>query len=139
MKGKEISDAILSRLKTGGQKDMNDLLPHLTKRANELAKVAMKRLIERGEAEAKDMVEILQSQKKRVSGVAEKYKNPQLSLEFDQEEKRQLESNRRHWSKRLTAIDGELVTEPARIRNLYQIKAQRIEPAGLVYLWPVTG
>ena len=41
--------------------------------------------------------------------------------------------------KRLTAIDGELATEPERIRNLYQVKASRIEPVGLVYLWPVTG
>ena len=26
-----------------------------------------------------------------------------------------------------------------RIRALYEVKAQRIEPVGLVYLWPVTG
>ena len=27
----------------------------------------------------------------------------------------------------------------ARIEALYEVKAQRIEPVGLVYLWPVTG
>ena len=34
---------------------------------------------------------------------------------------------------------GELKTEPERIRDIYQVKSQRIEPVGLVYLWPVTG
>ncbi len=34
---------------------------------------------------------------------------------------------------------GELATEPERIRSIYEVKAQRIEPVGLVYLWPVTG
>ena len=36
-------------------------------------------------------------------------------------------------------LDNELNSEPERIRNLYQVKARRIEPIGLVYLWPVTG
>ena len=35
-------------------------------------------------------------------------------------------------------LDGELQTEPDRIREVYQVKARRIEPVGLVYLWPVT-
>ena len=56
----------------------------------------------------------------------------------DIEEQRQLESNKRHWHKRLAAIDHELATEPDRIREVYRVKAQRIEPIGLVYLWPVT-
>ena len=56
-----------------------------------------------------------------------------------QEELRQLESNRRYWDKRLTALETELLTEPDRIRELYDVKATRIEPVGLVYLWPVTG
>jgi hypothetical protein len=32
-----------------------------------------------------------------------------------------------------------LQTQPERIRGLYQVKARRIGPAGLVYLRPVTG
>jgi hypothetical protein len=52
---------------------------------------------------------------------------------------RQLESNKRHWEKRLAAIDRELKTEPERIKAVYEVKAQRIEPVGLIYLWPVTG
>ena len=33
----------------------------------------------------------------------------------------------------------ELVTEPERIRSVYEVRAQRIEPVGIAYLWPVTG
>ena len=57
----------------------------------------------------------------------------------DEDELRQLESNKRYWAKRLEMLDGELKTEPKRIRELYEIKATRLEPIGLIYLWPATG
>jgi hypothetical protein len=41
--------------------------------------------------------------------------------------------------KRLEAFDAELRTEPDRIREIYAVRARRIEPVGVVYLWPVTG
>jgi hypothetical protein len=71
----------------------------------------------------------------------EKYDARQMELDFGdkEDERRQLESNRRYWTKRLTTLEKELQTEPNRIRELYQVKARRIEPVGLVYLWPVTG
>jgi hypothetical protein len=40
--------------------------------------------------------------------------------------------------RRLKAIDAELTSEPARVREVYRV-ARRVEPVGLVYLWPVTG
>lgn len=39
---------------------------------------------------------------------------------------------------RLTKIDRELETEPQRIRQAYEVKADRIEPVGFVYLWPLS-
>jgi hypothetical protein len=36
-------------------------------------------------------------------------------------------------------IDGEKESEPARIRRAYEVRARRLEPIGLVYLWPVSG
>ncbi|HEX8200166.1 MAG TPA: hypothetical protein VF590_06735, partial [Isosphaeraceae bacterium] len=60
-------------------------------------------------------------------------------LNFDAEEDRQLQANRRHWDKRLAAIEQELTTDPERIRALYDVKTERLVPVGLVYLWPVTG
>jgi hypothetical protein len=40
--------------------------------------------------------------------------------------------------RRLEAIDRELSTEPDELRALYQIRLNRLEPVGLVYLWPTT-
>ena len=97
-------------------------------------------LLKRGDDEAKSMREILESQKKRISETVRKRADEsQTFLKFDDDESRQLEADKRHWARRLTALDSEIVSEPARIREIYQVKAQRIEPIGLVYLWPVTG
>jgi hypothetical protein len=49
-----------------------------------------------------------------------------------------LEADRRHWERRIEALEHEIETEPARIEQTYQVKAHRMEPVGLVYLWPVT-
>jgi hypothetical protein len=38
----------------------------------------------------------------------------------------------------LVRIEWERATEPDRIRKVYVVQARRIEPVGLVYLWPVT-
>ncbi len=66
----------------------------------------------------------------------------QTKFEFavdDPDEKRQLNANKRFWAKRLEMLKDELKIEPDRIRELYDVKATRIEPVGLVYLWPETG
>ena len=39
----------------------------------------------------------------------------------------------------LTQIDRGRDTEPARSRAFHEVRAQRVEPVGLVYLWPDTG
>jgi hypothetical protein len=115
------------------------LLPYLEARGRELAGEAARQLAERGDHEAKAMREILETQKRRVAETAKRFQDPQMTLDFDDAALRQLDANRRHWDRRLAAIDRELATEPARIRELYQVKAQRVEPVGLVYLWPLSG
>ena len=62
----------------------------------------------------------------------------QLTLGFKQEETRQLEADVRHWQRRLAQFDRDLEGEPKRIRTFYAVRAQRVEPVGLVYLWPET-
>ncbi len=62
----------------------------------------------------------------------------QLTLGFDEEEKRRLESNMHAWERRLEQFDRDLEREPRRIREFYEVRAQRVEPVGLVYLWPET-
>jgi predicted nucleic acid-binding Zn-ribbon protein len=90
------------------------------------------------------MREILETQKRHITTTVAKHDkmdDRQLSLDFgdNEDERRQLEANKRYWSQRLIALEDELQSEPDRIRALYEVKAARIEPVGLVYLWPVTG
>ena len=40
------------------------------------------------------------------------------------------------WFTRGTQFDRDL--KPQRIREFYEVRAQRVEPVGLVYLWPET-
>ncbi len=86
------------------------------------------------------MREILENQLRQVEKEAAKYDNTlQMKLTgWDDDEARQRKDERSHWSKRLAELPGELETEPARIRANYEVKAERIEPVGLVYLWPVS-
>jgi hypothetical protein len=42
----------------------------------------------------------------------------------------------RAWRQRLEQFEKDMTTEPLRIREFYQVRAPRIEPVGLVYLWP---
>lgn len=134
-----VPDRVVERLRASAARDMRELLPHLEARAGEYAAELREQLRERGEREAKGMRENLETQQQRVQATAARYRDPQLSLDFDVEERRQLESNQRHWEKRLASLGHELAVEPERIRAAYEVKAERIEPVGLAYLWPVTG
>ena len=62
----------------------------------------------------------------------------QLTFGFTDDERRQLDRDRAYWRKWLETVDQDLIDEPARIRDFYQIELARIEPIGLVYLWPNT-
>lgn len=129
---------MLRRLRATGPRDVAELLPHLEKRGQDYAEDARGKLGRRGEDEARKMQEILEGQRKRILSTAERYGEIQPGL-FDDEEMRQLEADRRHWGRRLIQIEDELKGEPARIRAVYHVQAERVEPVGLVYLWPVTG
>jgi superfamily II DNA or RNA helicase len=134
------NDVVLRSLQTSAPADVADLLPELEKRGQKLGDAAEKRLAERGANEARAMRQILEDQKKRIAATAAKQaSSQQLLIDWTGEEQRQLEADRRHWVRRLEQIEHELKTEPERIEALYQVKARRVEPVGLVYLWPVSG
>ena len=100
--------------------------------------MAERRLAERGEAERKDLREILRRQRERVAEELAKHEDgqSQLALGLDPTEARQLDADVRHWRRRLDQFDRDLAEEPDRIREFYQVRARRVEPVGVVYLWP---
>jgi superfamily II DNA or RNA helicase len=134
-----VSDAVRDRLLLSVERDVEDLLPHLWTRAGALAERASETLAARGEKEAKEMVEILNGQRTRIQTAFARSDDSQASFDFDEDERRQLEADRRHWQRRLLVLDEEVTREPARIRAGYVVRARRIEPVGIVYLWPVSG
>jgi superfamily II DNA or RNA helicase len=134
-----VPEVILQQLQQAASKDVHELLPHLEQRAEEYARDAAALLEKRALTESKSMREILEQQQKHIESTIDRHdRSPQLTLNFPDEEKRQLESNRRYWNQRLVALQTELTSEPERIRALYEVRAKRIEPVGLVYLWPTS-
>jgi len=134
-------NVIQKRLLEAAGRDIAELLPQLEPRAEELAEVAIEKLRQRGEREEKDLRETLERQRRRVEEELAKYEGQQLQqlmLNFDDDEKRQLESDVRAWRMRLEQFAQELGREPQRIRGFYEVRAKRVEPVGLVYLWPET-
>jgi hypothetical protein len=123
----------------GIERDVADLLPHLNERANAGRQRAIELLHTRGESESVDMVKILEQQRARIENELKKFGKTQLELQFSDTERRQREADHRHWQTRLNSISTELQTEPERIRKTYVVNASRIEPVGVVYLWPKSG
>jgi hypothetical protein len=133
-------EAIQHKLLASAPRDIEDLLPQLEPRAAELATVAIQKLEQRGEREEKDLRETLERQRERVREELVKNEGTfkQITLDFGVEEKRQLESDMHSWRIRLEQFDRDLEREPQRIRAFYVVRAKRVEPVGLVYLWPET-
>ncbi|MGR3274617.1 DISARM system SNF2-like helicase DrmD [Acaryochloris marina NIES-2412] len=137
---REVPSAALQRLQRSAPQDVADLRTHLDDQVARLIAEAEAKLAERGQREAKEMQQLLESQQQRIRRQQEKTDQAaqQLTLDFAVAEKRQLDADRRHWERRLRALEQEIATEPARIEQTYQVQASRVEPVGLVYLWPVT-
>ena len=108
--------------------------------SGDLAGRAEARLRERGEREAQSLRETLEAQRHRVEHELAKHEkhDPQLTLGFSEEERRQLNEHAKAWRGRLEQFGRDLATEPKRVAEFYQVRARRIEPVGLVYLWPET-
>jgi hypothetical protein len=134
------NETILRKLLDAAPRDIEQLLPQLEPRAEELAEVAMEQLRRRGERESRDLRETLERQRDRVREELTRHEGDfrQLSFNFRDEETRQLQANMRSWRTRLEQFDNDLEREPQRIKDFYEVRAKRIEPVGLVYLWPET-
>jgi len=130
----------VARIQALGERDIADLVPALHKIANErLAKVKVD-LAKRGETESKSLAELLEQQRKRIAKANDEFDPNQFLLPgIGDDERRERTADRRHWQGRLVRLEKEIHEEPARIRASYDVTAHRLEPVGLVYLWPATG
>lgn len=135
---------IVERLTSMATRDVAELRPSLEASAQEIVQRETAELSKIGEAESKSLRSLLETQQKRILSAkraADEQANlPQADL-FEgelREERRQRELDRRHWVRKLARIETDLQIEPRRIVESYAVIAHRLEPVGLVYLWPET-
>ncbi len=141
--GRPAPDSALLRVRKLAIRDVADLTPELESRAQEIFEDAQKSLADLGAREADSLLKLLTEQAERIRGAQKKVKSeeekaPLLAL-MEPAERRQVEAERRHWMQRLVRIEQEIESEPERMRRSYEVAAQRLEPVGLVYLWPASG
>jgi hypothetical protein len=122
------------------ERDIADLLPTLERLASERLAEVKVQLAKRGETEARSLWELLEQQRKRLAKASADRDSDQLLLPgIAEAERREREADRRHWRARLDRLEKEIKEEPGRIRASYDVHAHRLEPVGLVYLWPASG
>lgn len=140
-----LPEALRLQLEASIQQDVRELLAHLGPRGTAALEDAQGKLVERGEQESASLVKVLEDQRKRVQAELNKTADDwlQMPLPLDDERRKQEEAERKqrkadmkYWEDWLRNVEGDLEREPARIRDFYTVKTHRIEPLGLVYLWP---
>lgn len=130
-----IPEKIQKRVLASAAADFATLWSTVKADAEARAHEAKQKLTQRGQQEARALKSIIEAQRQRI------HKAQQLTFNFNNptaDEVAQLESERRHMNERLKAIAEELEREPRELEALYEVALQRLEPVGLVYLWPTT-
>ena len=129
----DVTDQLLATM----AEDVLQLLPHLEARGNDAREAAASRLADRARIESDEMTRILEGQRNRVLRTLQKTESTgQLELFKVADERKQVEDNMRYWKKWLEDVEGDLESEPERIKKFYEVHTTRIEPVGIVYLWP---
>lgn len=149
------------------EQDVTALLPMLKQQSEDALEAVSALLKQRGATEAASLKEVLRSQHTRIKatlrkrikdldkldkraeaaapsglipGLEGQIDVPELDLsKLSNQERKQLAVDQRHWERRLETIKAELSSEPQRIIESYGVVTHRLEPAGLVYLWPISG
>lgn len=144
-----VPDHIVSLVMRTARQDEDVLWSKVKGRAIQRSVFAEEKLRKRADAEATEMERILGAQKtaieKELAARRERERRAregvQIPMAFMPEEKDQrdqYDADTKYIQKRLGELEGELSTEPVRIRDLYSVKHMRLERVGLVYLWPTT-
>ena len=135
-----IADVVRQKLLSAMPRDIEELLVHLEARGDEHRADALALLEKRGQVESDALRKILTDQKTRIQKELSTADDPQKTFggDFNDDEKRQRELDRRAWQRFLDRVDDDIAREPERIVDFYRVASHRLEPIGIAYLWPVT-
>jgi hypothetical protein len=134
-----VGTKVQQRLVASAPEDFAKLWRHIHDEAEARAHAAGQKLKERADSEAEALRAILEEQRQAIRDVL--HGPMQLRFDFaehDKDQRRQWEEDCKHMEGRLSAIDKEVESEPAQIKDLYRVVLKRLEPVGLIYLWPET-
>ena len=133
-------EAVQNELRAALPADVAALRPALEQRLEDTRSRAEDKLVKRAEEEASRFVKVLEDQRERITSTRNRTDKgyDQLVLGFAEAELRQVRENRSYWEKRLAAIERDVEQQPALIRRTFEVRTHRVEPAGALYLWPVT-
>lgn len=138
------SDEMTRRASKWVARDVDDLRPYVEARRGISRDRALEQLARNAAEEADALHDLLNRQLARIERERRDFQQPQMSLDFrtdeereqDERERRQREADRRSWDDKIARLQAELESEPQRVRDSYSVRAERLDPIGLVYLWP---
>jgi hypothetical protein len=134
-----VSASVQSKLVAAAPKVFARLWRFIREEADALAHAAEQRLGQRGTEESEALREILSAQ--RMAIIHEIERRAQLTFDdlgLDKRELDQFEKEKQWMGDRLVAIQLKLEREPKQIEQMYKVALRRLEPVGLVFLWPET-
>ncbi|MFK9004752.1 DISARM system SNF2-like helicase DrmD [Pseudomonas pergaminensis] len=135
-----ISDSVREKVIAAAPTLFSQLWEYVEAEADARAQEALLDLERRGLDEAQQLEEILKRQRDAIERQLQ-LKAPQLAFDFEtltKGEQKQVEAERKHMEQRLIAIDREILEEPDDLKSLYHVSLRRLQPVGLVVLWPKT-
>ena len=138
-----VGDEVRARLLASASDDFSALWPALEAEAESRAHDAEIALRARGQGEAESLRRILEAQR---ALIRRQLGGQQLVFELDatsaklskaeQQQREQYEQDKKHMEGRLGEIDEELATQPEELLHTYDVVLTRLQPVGMIYLWP---
>lgn len=130
---------IQETLRASIPRDVSDLRPALEARAGEAEERARRALAERARRESESLDRLLGELEERLRRELARPPDRQYELSLPEPERRQRQAERRAQEARLEDLACDRKRELDRLRAQYEVVARRLEPLGIVYLWPATG
>jgi hypothetical protein len=132
-----ISASVQAKLRSVAPTIFSNLWRHIREEADALAHDAERKLLQRASEESEALTNILSAQRAAIiSEIDRRGGHTQLVLQFDKREAEQFKKEKEHMDNRLVSIELEIEREPKQIEALYKVTLRRLEPVGLVVLWP---
>jgi hypothetical protein len=134
-----VPESVQSKLMAVAPKIFAGLWTPIREEADSLAHDAERKLRERGVEESEALRAILADQRQAIAlEIERRLGGEQLVLQYDKRELEQFRKEKESMDERLVSIEREIEREPAQIEALYKVALRRLEPVGLVFLWPET-